>query len=418
MPWKTKSIDDLPRDVRLRLSDSLQEIFLEAYLQAKDQKQDESDCLRAGWTAAVSQNARIVHSTFLFQPGDWDSAGGDGKITEKNVDDAIFAMNRCEEMGVPIGLKYQHSDAANAVPVGIVKNVKKKDEYKAYGDLYIYQDAKADRDGKGPRVLATIDQMADALLTDGMKVSIEAYRDVKVQSYYGDREISMEPSALAILPTGVAPAVVENIVAGRDRGKLFAFMVGETEEGNEDMTLEELIELVNGLVSRIEALEEKLSDEEEEETSEDQEEKGEKEEDSREDDDTVAKLRDTIQKQQDKLKELQDEKLQKDVDGLLASVKTKLTYGEVEKLEDELKDEADLSARKVVLERLNSVLEAIPEPQRQMRSGRKVKKEEDEFNRKVDERIERTGEDRFTAARAVLETMDDSDFETVEVKVT
>lgn len=399
-------IEELSKDVVGRLAEPLQILFVEAFNKAEGEGKSEPECLRAGWTRAVSQNSRVIHDTFLFQPGNWDAAGGDGRITEDNAKDAIFSIQRCEELGAPLGVKYQHSNNSESIPIGVALNIVEKPGIKAYGDVYIYQDARSDKDGSGSKILATIDQIADALLTDGMKVSIEADRNIKVPSYYGDKLITLEPTSVAILPTGVKPAIVEKIVAGRGGGQRFFFQASENKEGNEEMTLEELAKMVEegfkAIGERLEKLEEIVL----------------KEDEPGDDEPTeaVAELQRTIDEQQGKLDTIEEEKLKAEVAGLLENVKKKLTYGEVEKLEEDLGDAVKLSEKKVVLTRLNTVLEDIPETSRKMKAGRAVSKSEDKFNTDVSARMKETGEGRFEASRAVLETMTDADIETKEVE--
>jgi hypothetical protein len=390
-------ITQLPKEAQSKLTEKQTQPFIDAFNAAVDSGETESVCLRRGWQAAVSVDSRIVHHMFLFRPGDWDAAQGDGKITEHMVDDAVFAINRCEELGVPIALKYMHSEEDASISVGIVKNVTIEDGHAAYGDGYVLQDARADRDGQGMKTLADINQMADALLTEGMNLSVEAFYDVKVPSYYGDRVISLEPSAMAILPAGVAPAVTEKMIAERSRGRPVAFLANkETLEGGAQMELEELVKLVEGLVTKVEALEQGLMEKKPDE--------GEKSPD-------MAELEKANTDLQAKLDAVEEKTLTAEVETLEAEVKEKMLPGQVEKLDAELEKITDLSEKKVALSRINSVTEFPAGRTSKLKAGRRSSgTNEDklyaERDRQVDERMNNLGESKYTALRKVNKTFD------------
>lgn len=395
-----KNIKELPKDVQAKLSEPQQTAFMEAF--NASEAATESEKLRAGWEAGVRTNSRIVHHAFLFRPGNWSAAKGDGKITEQMVDDAVFAINRCEELGAPIASKYQHSEDEDSIPVGITKNAVIEDGHMAYGDVYILQDARADKDGAGSKILVTIDQMADALLTDGMQLSVEAFYDVKIPSYYGDRVISLEPSAMAILPAGVAPATTEKLAAERrGRGNPVAFLASkkETQEGGKQMDLEELTKIVEGLVTEVATLKESLVAEKEE------------PEKDKKDDPTIAELEKANKDLQAKLDTVETEKLTAEVETLTTEVMDKADVGQAETMKGELEKITDLSEKKVALSRWNTIIEKPEDKESKLRAGRRsAGSSEDklyaERDRLVDKRMADFKEDKYTALRTVNETFD------------
>jgi hypothetical protein len=427
------SIGELPSEVRSRLSEDQQGVFLTAFNIEYGIGKSEGECYREAWAAAVRAGGRKIPQAFLFQPGQWSSVLGSGKITEANVDDAVFAINRRAQLGAPVGVKYDHSDAKRSIPLGIVVNAKLDEEKRAYGDLFIFQDAIADIDGSGPKVLCTKDQIADAILTDGMKLSVEALRNIKDASYYGDRKVSFEPEAMAVLPTGVPPAVVEKVIAGRGSDHEVVVLLAGNHlqmdgEGGKDMSLEELAGIVAQLVEDVKALKAQVG-----ETSPDEsEDTGEPEEDQPDEAAAVEsapllklkkEVKEYAKRAEDaeaKIKEMEEEQLTSEVETLEESVFSRLGPEEVEKLKEDLK-EASLSERKAVFSRMALVISEEPDvPGQRIHAGRRgtsrtVRNSEDKFEEEVARRMKETNESRFAAQRWVLDHMDDNEIETEEV---
>jgi len=394
------NIENLSKEIKAKLIDKQQVAFVEAYNETESKGESEPACLRSGWTAAISINSRVVPHAFLFRPGNWDAAQGDGRITETMVEDAVFAINRCAELGVPIATKYMHSEDYEAIPVGITNNATIEDDHVAYGDVYILQDARADLDGNGSKILATINQMADALLTDGMKLSVEALYDVKVPSYYGNKTISLEPSAMAILPAGVAPAVTKKMIAGRNnRGRPVAFLANKkTLEGGGRMTLEELIKLVEGLIPRIDALEQGIAKKE-----------ADVEGDVAAD---VTELEKINAELKAKLDKIEKDKLEAEVNSLEKEIVDKIDADQKEKLEAAMKETTNLSEKKVVLSRLNAIIKEPADSERKLKAGRQTSIDKVRtIDNAIVKRMEETGESRLAASRAIRREMSESELD-------
>lgn len=289
---------------------------------------------------------RIIRHQFLLAPGEYEPESGNGKITDENVGDVVYAINRRFEVDVPVPLIYNHSEDDNAIPVGIMRDAV-KDGTAAFADLHITQDARADRDGGGSKILATVDQIADAISAGSMKLSVEAYRDVKAPAYYGDRTISLEPTAWAILRPGVLPAVPRLVAGHTQVGERVAFALDslmEAEQKGSEMTIEEAQATIKELNEKIEALEKKLKASENE-------------------TDKVGELAAALKDAQNKVAELEKEKQETEseamavrVKELSGSVRMKLVPGKRDEFDKELAEIDSPAEQLAVLSRMDRVL--------------------------------------------------------------
>lgn len=363
-----------------------EEAFHRAYSETLSEGGTEEEATARGFRSAVMARGRLVPHQYLMRPGKYEPQSGSGVITPRNIEDTVYVINRRWEAGVPVPLKYDHTDDKRAIPLGIMGNAIIEKEGAAYADLYILQDAIGDLDGQGSRTILTIDQIADAVLTGSMKLSIEAWRDVKSPSYYGDRTISLEPAAWAVLPAGVMPAVPDHpLAAGRGQGEPEIFSQDsliEAEEGGVKMTLEEAQKKIEELTAENEKLRAELD-----ELKEQAKEKA-AEEDPGEDDGESSgaeELQARIEELEAQLKEAQEtiaahaqEKEEQEraiteqrVEELKEIVHRKLVAGRKEVLEKEL-EELDGPAEKLaVLSRLNAILPDLEPEDEQVRTRQK-----------------------------------------------
>jgi hypothetical protein len=165
-----------------------------------------------------------------------------------------------------VALKFDHSEDKRSIPLGIIKNAVVDSNNESFVDYIITTPAIADLDGEGPKVLLTIEQIVNAVKSGAMKASIEAYRNVVSAAYYGDRKISLEISAVAVLPVGVLPAVPrQRIAAGQlDKGELVVLSIQKAQHGAElsgednTMTLDEALALIEDLKAQIADLQEEI----------------------------------------------------------------------------------------------------------------------------------------------------------------
>jgi hypothetical protein len=221
----------------------------------------------------------------------------------------------------------------------------------------------------------------------------------------------MEPTSIAILPSGLAPAITQKLIAGREGNKSFAFIAGvKSREGGKKMELEELTKLFGELVARVETLEK------------DNQKEAEKPAEDKEADSTtanlavVAKLEKSNKDLQAKLDKVESEKLTAEVKTLTEEVTGKMLPGQVEILKAELEKTTDLSEQKVVLSRLNAIIEEPADSERKLKAGRaKSKSKAENFEAAVKKEMADHGVSRFTAQRTVNDSMTDDEFETKEV---
>ena len=181
----------------------------------------------------------------LLAPGEYNPSTGKLIVTDADVKDFVDAINLKAMVDVPTAIVYDHRGKAKAIPVGTMVSATYRDG-NAYGNMSLEMDAQ--EDGK---TLATIDQMQVGLQNKILQGSMEAYRNYKSKAYTGARKFGLWPTAWAILPAGVQPAVPPNIAASEGADEIVWLTLNEApEEGKSpnrkgaEMTLEELGKLV------------------------------------------------------------------------------------------------------------------------------------------------------------------------------
>jgi len=201
---------------------------------------------------------------WLLREGTYSGANGQFKVTAENIRDIEWCINRRALLGVPVALKYTHRQDAEAIPVGTIINAM-TEAGELYADLVLLHDAETDT-GEGSRIVATQERMREALEQRTMQLSLEGGYDVTNSAYYGDRKLTMEVTAWAILPAGVLPAVPpEKIAASKDAGDTITFIASKDNiQGGiiVEEKLAELLQKLNELDTRVKAIEESGMEEE------------------------------------------------------------------------------------------------------------------------------------------------------------
>jgi len=388
-------IEQLPDNIKKRLDEDQQQAFLKAVNNSHEAGLSEGECYRAGWVAAIEERGRVIPHQFLFRVGEFRTMTHLWKCTPKQVEDGVWSINRRVELNVPTRLLYDHSSDNRSIPLGIISGAT-CDGDKVYADFVILQDAIEEG-----RVLATIDQIADALLSGAMKVSIEGYHDVKDREYFGERKLSLDIPQVAILPVEMDPAVPEHIVAGR-----IIASISEKGEGEMEELLREMKAMLVSVTEGISGIQASLT--------------------PADPSDEVKNLKAQIAEKEEELSEvrgklesIEAKAAEHEVETLMEGVKAKLLPGEVEALDEELKETDGPEEKRAVLARLNKIVAKRPDVDEDERKLiAKASDKQKEFDAEVRAVMEKEGiTSRLLAQRKVLDSMEDNDIETEEINI-
>lgn len=203
---------------------------------------------------------RIIKHYKVLSPGTYSPHPKEVTITAQDVIDFIDAVNKKQELGTPVAIKYAHRPGISSIPVGKLVNgiIEGVD---GYADIEISMNAEFDG-----VVMATIDQIITGLESQILQGSMEAYQKYKSEAYTGDRTFGLWPTAWAVLPAGEQPAVPPKLIAGESEITLVCIsgapMRGDspTERG-QTMTLEEAIAMIATLKAEIAELKKAAADE-------------------------------------------------------------------------------------------------------------------------------------------------------------
>jgi hypothetical protein len=187
---------------------------------------------------------RVVEAKPILRLGEFDASTGLFKVTSKRLSDCIFGINSRFVQETPVGLKYTHAKGVQSVTIGYMNNAKELDGGSGVSDLHITEDAAGDLgDGLGSRTLATIDQIADQLEKNLLRLSIEGNYNAKRKGYYEGRTLALEPVAWAVLPVDVLPAMPQ-VAAGGEKVDVVCIIAEQEEQKVNEKELKERIEVL------------------------------------------------------------------------------------------------------------------------------------------------------------------------------
>jgi len=180
----------------------------------------------------------VLPKQWVLRTGTFDADTGRFTVNKKHIDDVAWCINKRCKLGVPVTLKYTHSQNEQAIGVGLMDNALVKDG-QVYADLKITQPATKDfGDGRGKVLLATVEEIASSIKDKTMQLSLEGTFDVTSPSYYGDRTLGLEITSWAVLPAGTLPAVPQIAATGK-KGNRVTIVIAEAEEKKTSTTTSE-----------------------------------------------------------------------------------------------------------------------------------------------------------------------------------
>ena len=179
----------------------------------------------------------VLPKQWVLRKGTFDADTGRFTVEAKHINDVAWCINKRLKLGVPVVLKYTHSQDEQAIGVGLMENAI-IEHGQVYADLKITQPATKDfGDGRGKVLLATVEEIANSLTDRTMQLSLEGSYDVSSPSFYGDRTLSLEITAWAVLPAGTLPAVPQ-IAAKGEKGNRVTMIIAEAEKEGATTTSE------------------------------------------------------------------------------------------------------------------------------------------------------------------------------------